>query len=128
MRLLLDTCAFLWWTTNPERLSPRATQALRHPDNEIFFSVVTAWEIAIKYRIGRLELPRPPQRYISDWLKSYNLQPIEIGLPHVLGAGALPLHHSDPFDRLLIAQAQIEGLAIVTTDTVFSGYAVDLLW
>ena len=128
MRLLLDTCAFLWWTSSPDRLSPKATQALRHPDNIVFFSVVTAWEIAIKYKIGRLELPNPPQRYISDWLKSYNLQPIEIGLPHVLEAGAFPLHPGDPFDRLLIAQAQTEGLTIVTPDPAFSGYAADLFW
>lgn len=128
MRLLLDTCTFLWWTSSPGKLSPKVAGALRHPENQVFISVASAWEITIKYKIGRLDLPYPPHHYIPHWLESYHLEPLEISLQHVLEAGMLPMHHKDPFDRLLIAQALMEDLVMVTSDLAFAEYPVELLW
>ncbi len=128
MKLLLDTCSFLWITTLPRRLSPSAIEAIRHPDNIVFLSVSSIWEIAIKYKAGRLDLPSSPARFIPECLGLYELRTLDIGHSHVISAGDLPLHHHDPFDRLLIAQARIEGLAIATPDEAFATYDVELLW
>jgi PIN domain nuclease of toxin-antitoxin system len=102
--------------------------AFQKPENEIFFSASSAWEIAIKYKGGRLDLPDLPEKFIPRRLLSYRLRMLDIGLQHVLSAGALPLHHHDPFDRLLIAQAKIEKLTIATPDKAFDAYGVPLLW
>jgi PIN domain nuclease of toxin-antitoxin system len=102
--------------------------AFQQPGNEIYLSASSAWEIAIKYKAGRLDLPDLPEKFISDCLIGYRLKMLEIGLKHVLSAGALPLHHYDPFDRLLIAQAEIEKLTILTPDKAFKAYAVPQLW
>jgi PIN domain nuclease of toxin-antitoxin system len=91
-------------------------------------SVSSAWEIAIKHKIGRLNLKASPTRYIRDCITQYDLKLLDIELAHVTTAGALPLHHQDPFDRLLIAQAQLEGLIIVTPDHAFAAYEVERLW
>jgi PIN domain nuclease of toxin-antitoxin system len=109
-------------------LPAHVTYAFQQPENEICFSASSAWEIAIKYKVGRLDLPEAPEKFISKRVLSYRLRMLDIGLKHVLLAGALPLHHHDPFDRLLIAQAKIEELAIVTPDKAFNAYGVPLLW
>ena len=128
MRLLLDTCCFIWISGSPDRLPAHVVGAFQQPENEIYFSASSAWEIAIKYKAGRLDLPDLPEKFISKRLLSYRLSVLGIELAHVLSAGALPLHHHDPFDRLLIAQAEIEKLTIMTPDKAFGAYGVPLLW
>jgi len=128
VRLLLDTCCFIWISGSPDHLSARVVDAFRQPENEIYFSASSAWEMAIKYKAGRLDLPESPETYIPKRLVSYRVPILDIGLKHVLAAGALPLHHYDPFDRLLIAQAKTEGLTIATPDKAFRAYDVSLLW
>ena len=128
MRLLLDTCSFLWITATPARIPKRVIDIFRDPDSSIFLSVSSAWEIAIKYKIRRLNLTAAPAHYIADCVTQYDLKLLDIALTHVTTAGALPLHHQDPFDRLLIAQAQMENLVIVTPDHAFAAYDVERLW
>lgn len=125
---MLDTCCFLWISGSPDRLPPHVAVAFQNPDNEIYLSASSAWEIAIKYKAGRLDLPNLPEKFVPDRLVRYRLGMLDIGLEHVLSAGALPLHHHDPFDRLLIAQAKIEKLTIVTPDRAFGAYGAQLLW
>ena len=128
MRLLLDTCTFLWITATPARIPERVVDIFRQPGNNIFLSVSSAWEISIKYKIQRLNLKTKPDLYIPDCVMQYDLKLLNIELTHVTTAGALPLHHNDPFDRLLIAQAQLENLVIVTPDEAFAAYEVEKLW
>ena len=127
MRLLLDTQVWLWLQACPERLGP-ALPAVADPGNELLFSAVSSWEIAIKYALGKLPLPRPPTSYIPDRIASSGVVPLAVQHSHALAVAALPLHHRDPFDRLLVAQAISEGASIVTSDEVFGAYDVDPVW
>jgi PIN domain nuclease of toxin-antitoxin system len=128
MRLLIDTCVFLWETSNPKQLSPRVLDILCDAENQVFVSVATIWEIGIKVGLTRLELPPDPKTYISDLLQRYSLNLLPIGLSHALEVGALPHFHRDPFDRMIIAQAQVEGLPVATADHAFRHYKVDICW
>jgi len=116
MRLLLDTHAFLWWCANDPRLSTKVTAAVGDGDNEVYFSAVSGWEIAIKSRLGRLDLPEAP----------FGVLPIT--LRHALSDFQLPAVHPDPFDRLLVSQAQVEGLTLVTNDRAMGKYDVATFW
>ena len=127
MRLLLDTHVWLWLQHSPERLGP-ALPAVADPDNELLFSAASSWEIAIKYALGMLALPEPPTSYVPDRIASSGVVPLAVQHSHALAVAALPLHHQDPFDRLLVAQAISEGASIVTSDEVFGAYDVDLVW
>ncbi len=127
MRLLLDTHSFIWWDSAPDRL-PEATQAaLSDPANEVLLSVVVLWEMQIKRTIGKLEFRAPLAKLIEDQ-EANGVRVLPVTLPHVLALGALPLHHRDPFDRLLAAQAQVEEAAVVTRDAAFEDYPVRTLW
>jgi PIN domain nuclease of toxin-antitoxin system len=128
LNLLLDTCCLLWWATEPQRLSGLVREALNEQRNALYLSVASVWEIAIKAKTGRLSLSLSPEDFIADAMKRYDLQQLDINLAHSLGAGSLGLHHKDPFDRMLIAQAKIEGLTIATPDPAFTPYGVPLLW
>lgn len=128
MRLLVDTCTFLWWMTSPEALSPLVRDRLTSEDDSICFSVATGWEIAIKHALGRLRLPLPPLEFVSEAVDRHGLIVLKAELSHVMQAGALPPHHKDPFDRLLIGQAQVEGMKLVTPDLAFKPYAVETIW
>ena len=112
----------------PDKVSMKALGAFQKPINTVYFSVVSAWEIATKHQIGKTRLPATPMRYVSDCIDNYGLLKIDIQLPHAIHAGALPLHHRDPFDRLLIAQADVEGLTIITPDSAFAAYDIPLIW
>ncbi len=112
MNLLLDTHVFLWWLSDHKRLSKEAYAAIHHSDNVIFVSAATALEIAIKQSLGKLEFSNE----IEKILILNDFQALPISMTHALHVGKLPYHHSDPFDRLLIAQAQIEKLTLVTHD------------
>jgi len=129
MRFLLDTHAWLWWLSDDERrLNARSRQALSDPANTLLFSAASSWEIAIKYALKKLELPEPPARYVPERLARQGMTPLPVEHSHALRVSELPRLHSDPFDRLLIAQAQLEKATIVTGDPSFALYDVDILW
>jgi len=128
LTLLLDTQALLWWLIGDRRLGLGARSAIGSNAAQPWVSVASVWEAAIKSAAGRLRLPKPPGELLSEVaLRDAGFQAIAIRAAHALVAGALPRHHADPFDRLLIAQAQIEGLTIVTSDAAFEEYDVKLL-
>ena len=113
----------IWAIGEPTRLRPAARGSIEDSDTDVFVSVVSAWEAAIKRKAGKLRTPDD----LAAQLESKRFVPLEITLDHALAAGDLPLHHGDPFDRMLIAQAQLEGLTIVTRDRRFAAYDVALL-
>lgn len=127
MKLLLDTHALLWAATEPERLRAEAREALEDGTHDVLVSSVTAWEIAIKQSLGKLELDQPAEIWLPDVIRRTGLEPASIELAAALRVRALPWHHRDPFDRLLIAQALESGYAIVTRDVVFERYGVVVL-
>jgi PIN domain nuclease of toxin-antitoxin system len=128
MRLLLDTHTFLWLDGSPEQLSPAALAACEDPTNELYLSVVSAWEIQIKHQINRLQLDVPLEEMIQGQQTANALKILSVELHHVYILRQLPLHHHDPFDRLLIAQAKAEQMRLVSADSQFAPYLVDVLW
>lgn len=128
MKVLLDTHAFLWWNLDAPELSATARETIANPDNEIFLSAASVWEIAIKYGKNRLELPQTPERYVAERVALHRFTPLAITLQHAAAVHALPAHHQDPFDRLLIAQSQLEKLTLLSADRQVQLYAVDTLW
>jgi PIN domain nuclease of toxin-antitoxin system len=127
MRVLLDTQCWLWMAAAPERLSTRARALVETTDNELLLSAASAWEIAIKHALGKLALPEPPERYVPSRAAALRTSPMAIEHAHALRVAALPPHHRDPFDRLLVAQAQVEDVPILTADPVFARYDVSLI-
>jgi len=128
MRLLLDTHAFLWFIGGDERLSGKAKEAIADLENEVFLSVASLWEIAVKINIGKLKLPRPFGELIPEQLMQNEITILRIELSHLTRYVDLPLHHRDPFDRLIVVQAQMEEMPLVSKDVTFGSYDVDLLW
>jgi PIN domain nuclease of toxin-antitoxin system len=123
MKLLLDTHAWLWWLSDPEQLDAEASRAIAAPENLVAVSAATVWEVANKRSRGKLGFEGEPVVAVAEG----GFEPLPISLAHAAAAGALPRHHPDPFDRMLIAQAQIEGLTVVTRDRAFDNYEVDLM-
>jgi PIN domain nuclease of toxin-antitoxin system len=113
---------------DPERLSPAARQVLADANEEIFLSAVTSWEIAIKFSANKLRLPESPQFYVPRRMASQGLRALEVTHSHALAVAALPSYHRDPFDRLLVAQAQLEDLVLITADSVVRRYPVKILF
>jgi PIN domain nuclease of toxin-antitoxin system len=128
MRLLLDTHAFLWWNEGNPKLSRRVQSVLSDSRNSLFLSVASAWEIAFKTQTGKLGLPEPVASYVTGRLQHYRIDALSINLSHVLAAEALPPLHRDPFDRILIAQGQVEQLALVTHDAQIQQYDIETIW
>ncbi|HEY8749913.1 MAG TPA: type II toxin-antitoxin system VapC family toxin [Tepidisphaeraceae bacterium] len=128
MRLLLDTNVFLRMMTDETLLSPVAKAALADRGNELWVSAVSAWEIAIKTAIGKIRLSDPIELFISDGMRKAKAIELPIRAAHAVRVAALPLHHNDPFDRLLLAQAQVESLTIVTSDRQFAPYGLPIIW
>ncbi len=128
MKALLDTHTFLWWNTDDEQLSQRTREIIADGSNEIYFSAASAWEIAIKAARGKLILPEEPGSYIASRLKSHHFQSLPIQISHAVQVYALPRHHEDPFDRLLIAQCQLEGMHLLTLDPQIKKYDVETIW
>ena len=124
MRILVDTQCWLWIASAPERLSARARALVEATERELFLSAASAWEIAIKHALGKLRLPEAPADYVPSRLDALRMKPLAIEHAHALRVSGLPHHHRDPFDRLLVAQAQIDGLSILTADRVFAAYDV----
>jgi PIN domain nuclease of toxin-antitoxin system len=126
VRFLIDTHCWLWLQASPERFSPEILSLLEIPDNALLLSAASSWEIAIKYALGKLPLPEPPGRYVPRRMTASGTRGLAVEHAHALRIGELPPHHRDPFDRLLIAQAQIEKLVLVTVDRQFERYDVEL--
>lgn len=127
MRLLLDTRVFLWAAGAPEELSSAARAAIADSTNDVYVSAAVAWEIAIKAALGKLTVPSDPVTWLPARIRALGFQPLSIAPEHALAAGALPNHHRDPFDRLLVAQALLEGLHLVTRDPNVQKYPVAML-
>ena len=128
MRLLLDTHAFLWWVTDDERLSAAAKLAIADADNQIFVSAASAWEIATKQRLGKLDgVPRAGERF-SELVMADGFQHLAVDHRHALRAGGYVLEHRDPFDRMLAAQSELEALPLVTRDPAFALFGTRILW
>jgi PIN domain nuclease of toxin-antitoxin system len=124
---LLDTNVWLWLLTDPARIRPDLLSELRDGRTRLLLSAASSWEIAIKWAIGRLPLPDPPERYVPDRMRRSGVEGLPVAHAHALHVATLPNLHQDPFDRLLIAQAQVEGLTLITVDPAFDGYDVPLV-
>jgi len=127
VRVLLDTQAWLWMLAAPERLAPASRRLLTKSDNELLLSAASAWEIAIKHGLGKLRLPDTPELAIPELMARTGVVPLPVLHRHALRVATLPRKHGDPFDRLLVAQAQIEDLAILTADRSFRLYDVRVI-
>ena len=124
MRILLDTQCWLWMSLAPERFSARARRLVEARETLLYLSAASAWEIAVKHALGKLRLPQPPVTYVPARVAALGVQPLPIDQQHALHVATLPPHHRDPFDRLLIAQAQLDDLSILTADPLFEAYDV----
>ena len=128
MRLLLDTHIFLWFIGGDERLSETARSLIEDDQNQVYLSVASLWEMAIKISLGKLSLARPYETLIPEQIDQNQLELMGITLPHTTVVVSLPYHHRDPFDRMIIAQALTEQLTLVSGDPVFDLYEIDRVW
>ena len=128
MRILLGTHCWLCWVGVPEKLSRDARGQIADKENTILLSAASSWEIAVKCSIGKLKLPEAPESFVPKRLVRDRISSLAIEHAHALHVATLPHHHRDPFDRLLIAQAQVEGIPIMTVDRQFEPYEVEVIW
>ncbi len=128
MRALLDTHTFLWWNSGDEKLSHKAHTIIENEANEIFLSAATAWEISIKFGKGRLQLPEPPETFVAERVRLHTFTPLPISLYHAAAVHSLPAFHHDPFDRLLVAQGQLENLPMLTVNSEIAKYDHEVIW
>ena len=127
MKLLLDTHIFLWLNQEPNKLSTKALKACEDSNNTLYLSHVSPWEIQIKNQLGKLELDEPLESMIKIQQQENDLKLLPIELSHIYALAKLPYHHNDPFDRLLIAQASVESMSLVTVDSKITPYPIDLI-
>ena len=127
MRILLDTQVWLWMLAEPSRLSAEGRDMLLDGSTELLLSAASAWEIAIKASLGKLHLPGPPDTVVPEMMEETRVTPLPVLHSHALRVARLPHHHGDPFDRLLVAQAQLEEVPIMTADSKLLAYEVELL-
>jgi PIN domain nuclease of toxin-antitoxin system len=125
MKLLLDTQIWLWMTGAPAMLSARSRKMLQDGDNQLLLSAATPWEIAIKVAVGKLRLPCEVEEFYTTRAATTRITPLEITALHAIESARLPLHHRDPFDRVIIAQARIESVPVMTVDRAFAAYEVE---
>ncbi|WP_434046796.1 MULTISPECIES: type II toxin-antitoxin system VapC family toxin [Sorangium] len=128
MKLLLDTHCWLWLAAEPERMRRDVVEMLVAAGNDVYVSAATAWEIVIKHALGKLILPISPAEYIPTRMAALGHLSLPIEQRHALQVAGLPPHHKDPFDRILVAQAQVEGTDLVTADRLMAGYDVRVIW
>jgi len=128
VRVLIDTHVFLWWDRQLRRLSRPLQAALADEANDIFVSAASVWELAIKVGNNKLSMSDPLDVFVSKWTSAYQLNPLPVQNAHALAVVALPPHHKDPFDRLLIAQAMVERMTVVTSDIKLARYTVPIVW
>lgn len=127
MKILLDTHIFLWYITADPQLNPDYRDAIKNPTNEVYLSVVSLWEVIIKYQLGKLPLPESPETYIPEQRKLHAISVLEVDEPSVGRLASLPPLHRDPFDRLIISQAVEHGLTLITADAAVRAYPVPAL-
>lgn len=128
MKVLLDTHAFLWWVHDDPRLSPAARRIIADGENILFFSAASAWEIVLKWQLGKLKVRPGAAAFLTKQLSVNRIEALPVLLAHVLHLSKLPARHRDPFDRMLIAQSLVEDLPIVTADPEFQKYPVQTVW
>jgi PIN domain nuclease of toxin-antitoxin system len=128
VRLLLDTCTFLWIVAGASDLSSRARELFVEPDNEVYLSVVSAWEIALKHAAGRLPLPESPERFVPGERRRHGIDTLGLDEETALHLGRLPSLHRDPFDRMLVCQAIVHGLVILGPDPLITQYPIRAAW
>ena len=128
MKYLLDTCAFLWFMEDSSVLTAAARKAIIDPANEVYLSAVSGWEIGRKYARGDLQLPKRPEVLLPEMRERTNILSLPLSELEAISAEKLPLIHKDPFDRMLISQAMLNGMTLISSDEVFGGYTVSLLW
>jgi PIN domain nuclease of toxin-antitoxin system len=128
MRFLIDTHCWLWAVRSPDLLLPTAAKLIERNDNIVVLSTVSALEIAIKASIGKLQLSEPAAEFVTSQIAAMSMSTLPVYLSHALRVGLLPHHHRDPFDRLLVAQCQIEGIPLMTADAVIAQYDIEVIW
>ena len=128
MRFLLDTHAFIWWIIDDSRLSTVARDAIGNPENRLYLSAASTWEIILKAEAGKISLPDKASEFIEKQLQENSVEPLPIKIPHTLAMTTLPAIHKDPFDRMLIAQSRYEEMTIITDDSLISEYEVNTLF
>jgi PIN domain nuclease of toxin-antitoxin system len=128
MKVLLDTCAFIWLVTDNPKLSELAKEIFLDEDNEILLSAVTGFEIAVKYSLGKLHLTEPPREFVIHRMNANALTELPVSMTHALALQNMPLHHKDPFDRLLVAQAMVNQIPLLSADQQLSAYDIERLW
>ena len=127
MKVLVDTHCWLWLQASPERFSENVRLKLEDSATDVFLSAASAWEIAIKYALGKLPLPAPPHEYVPSRMQISVTTPLPVVHAHALRVAALPMHHRDPFDRLIVAQAQLESIPVLTADDQLRAYDVETI-
>jgi PIN domain nuclease of toxin-antitoxin system len=125
---LLDTQVWLWLQVSPARVGDEVRDQLADPAARLLLSAASSWEIAIKYALGKLPLPEPPRTYVPSRMRHDGVDGLPVSHVHALQVATLPRHHGDPFDRLLVAQAQLEEVTLVTAESQITRYEVDVLW
>jgi PIN domain nuclease of toxin-antitoxin system len=128
MKYLLDTMAWMWSVGPTEKLGKLALEILSNGEEELYLSSASSWEVVIKTQLGKFELPEPPVTYIPKRLSAQGIRALSVTQGHTLKVYELPRHHADPFDRLIIAQAVVEEMTILTADRIFEKYPVKILW
>jgi PIN domain nuclease of toxin-antitoxin system len=128
MKLLLDTHTFIWWDGSPQQLGPQAKPACFESANELVLSVASVWEMQIKVMLGKLTLRKPLRQLVTDQVQQNGLIVLPVNLEHTLRLDSLPSHHKDPFDRLIVAQALVEGWPVVSHDPAVAQYPVTVIW
>lgn len=128
MRYLLDTHTFIWCDSEPQKLSVQVATLIQDRQHTILFSVASAWEMQIKWQLGKLNLQTPLARIIASQLQTNQIELLSVKMAHVLALEQLPAIHKDPFDRLLIAQALTEQATLLSADRIFSSYPVNVIW
>jgi len=128
MNLLLDSHSFVWWRDEPHKLSPTAFAEISNPNNNIFLSVVTVWELQIKIALNKFTVKSKLENAVKEEQQNNGFQILPVHLSHALYLENLPPHHKDPFDRLLISQAIVENMTLTSADANFAKYQVNLLW
>ena len=128
MKYLLDTHVFLWFILDNEKISSKALNIISNRNNELFLSAASGWEVAIKAHLGKIQLNNNPEIFIPEHLSANSIKSLPIKMSHMLHTFTLPFHHKDPFDRLIISQAQLEKMSIITADPLFEKYTIKLLW